>query len=398
MEREILRATRSGLTQVRLSGGWKFGRWLAVLMIAGFVLYQMHIAPVTVPGVAPTRQTVVSEVMGTGTLEARISTTISPKIAGRIGQTLADQGDRVESGQLLVRLDDDELQQQVEIARANLEAAQAAIQRLNADQRRAVAVFEHAKKSHDRVQALKEKNANTQDDVDRAIESLTIATAEATRAEAAISEGQKGLLAAEKTLEYHRARLADTLIKAPFAGLIVARQREAGDITVPGSAVLTLISMEELWISAWVDETMMSQLAVQQPARIIFRSQPERSYPGTVVRLGKQADRETREFVVDVEVQELPGNWAVGQRAEVFIETGRAENVLTIPLSTVIRRNEKDGVWVADKGVVRWKPVMLGLRGRDLVEVQEGLAEHEVLLAPVAGMIPLTEGRRVRVP
>lgn len=383
---------------MRLPGGWKFGRWLAVLMIAGFVLYQMHIAPVTVPGVAPTRQTVVSEVMGTGTLEARISTTISPKIAGRIGQTLADQGDRVESGQLLVRLDDDELQQQVEIARANLEAAQAAIQRLNADQRRAVAVFEHAKKSHDRVQALKEKNANTQDDVDRAIESLTIATAEATRAEAAISEGQKGLLAAEKTLEYHRARLADTLIKAPFAGLIVARQREAGDITVPGSAVLTLISMEELWISAWVDETMMSQLAVQQPARIIFRSQPERSYPGTVVRLGKQADRETREFVVDVEVQELPGNWAVGQRAEVFIETGRAENVLTIPLSTVIRRNEKDGVWVPDKGVVRWKPVMLGLRGRDLVEVQEGLAEHEVLLAPVAGMIPLTEGRRVRVP
>ena len=125
---------------MRLLGGWKYGRWLAVLMIAGFVLYQMHIAPVTVQGVAPTRQAVVSEVMGTGTLEARISTTISPKIAGRISQTLVDQGDRVESGQLLVRLDDDELQQQVEIARANLEAAQAAIQRLNADQRRAVAV------------------------------------------------------------------------------------------------------------------------------------------------------------------------------------------------------------------------------------------------------------------
>ena len=383
---------------MRLPGGWKFGRWLAVLMIAGFVIYQMRLAPITVPGVAPTRQTLASEVMGTGTLEPRISTTISPKIAGRISQTLVDQGDRVESGQLLVRFDDDELQQQVEIARANLEAAQAAIQRLNADQRRAVAVFEHAKKSHDRVQSLKEKNANTQDDVDRAIESLTIATAEATRAEAAISEGQKGLLAAEKTLEYHRARLADTLIKSPFAGLIVARQREAGDIAVAGSAVLTLISTDLLWISAWVDETMMSKLDVQQPARIVFRSQPDRSYPGTVVRLGKQTDRETREFVVDVEVQELPGNWAVGQRADVFIETGRAENVLTIPLSTVIRRNEKDGVFVADNGVVRWKSVTLGLRGRDLVEVREGLAEHEVLLAPVAGTIPLTEGRRVRVP
>ena len=123
-----------------------------------------------------------------------------------------------------------------------------------------------------------------------------------------------------------------------------------------------------------------------------------RDSPGTVVRLGKQADRETREFIVDVQLKELPDNWAVGQRAEVFIQTGRAENVLTMPLSTVIRRNEKDGVFVADNGVVRWKPVMLGLRGRDLVEVREGLAEHEVFLAPVSGTIPLTEGRRVRVP
>ncbi len=73
---------------------------------------------------------------------------------------------------------------------------------------------------------------------------MTIATAEATQAEARLSARGKGLLAAEKTLEYHRrARLADTLIKAPFAGLIVARQREAGDIAVADSAVLTLISM-----------------------------------------------------------------------------------------------------------------------------------------------------------
>ena len=377
---------------------WKFGRWLVLAIIVGGFVYQMRFAPVTVQGISPTRQTIRSEVMGTGTLEARVSTTISPKIAGRIGEVLVDQGDNVQQGQLLVRLDDEELQQLVEIAGANVEAANAALQRLMADKNRAIAVFEQSKRNHDRVQSLKEKNATTQEDVDRAVESLAVATADTTRAEAAITEGQKGLLAAEKTLEYHRARLADTIIKAPFGGLVVERQREAGDIAVPGSAILTLISTDVLWIRAWVDETEMSKLTVDQPARIVFRSQPERDFAGKVVRLAKQADRETREFVVDVQVSELPENWAVGQRAEVFIETDRQDEVLTLPLMTLNRRDEHDGVFVAEEGTARWRAVSLGVRGREVVEVREGLSESEIVLLVPAGQPILTEGRRVQIP
>ncbi|MCA9037592.1 MAG: efflux RND transporter periplasmic adaptor subunit [Planctomycetaceae bacterium] len=377
---------------------WKFGRWLVLAIIVGGFAYQMRFAPVTVQGISPSRQTIRSEVMGTGTLEARVSTTISPKIAGRIGEVLVDQGDNVQQGQLLVRLDDEELQQLVEIAGANVEAANAALQRLMADKNRAIAVFEQSKRNHDRVQSLKEKNATTQEDVDRAVESLAVATADTTRAEAAITEGQKGLLAAEKTLEYHRARLADTIIKAPFGGLVVGRQREAGDIAVPGSAILTLISTDVLWIRAWVDETEMSKLTVDQPARIVFRSQPERDFAGKVVRLAKQADRETREFVVDVQVSELPENWAVGQRAEVFIETDRQDEVLTLPLMTLNRRDEHDGVFVAEEGTARWRAVTLGVRGREDVEVREGLSESEMVLLVPTGQPMLTDGRRVRTP
>ncbi len=377
---------------------WKIGRWLVLAVIVGGIVYQMRFAPVTVQSISPTRQTIKSEVMGTGTLEARISTTISPKIAGRIGEVLVDQGEKVQQGQLLVRLDDEELQQQVEIASANVEAANAALQRLMADKNRAIAVFEQSKRHHDRIQSLKEKNATTQEDVDRAVESLAVASADMTRAEAAITEGQKGLLAAEKTQEYHRARLADTVINAPFAGLVVERQREAGDIAVPGSAILTLISTDVLWISAWVDETEMSKLSVDQPARIVFRSHPERNFAGKVVRLAKQADRETREFIVDVQVSELPENWAVGQRAEVFIETDRQDDVLTIPLTTLSRRDKQEGVFVAAEGTARWKAVTLGVRGREFVEVREGLSESEIVLLVPTGQSMLTDGRRVRTP
>lgn len=373
---------------------WTWGRWLGVLLIVGGLVYQLRFAPVRVQTIAPTRQTIVSEVMGTGTLEARVSTTISPKIAGRISQVLVDQGDMVEQQQLLVQLDNEELQQQVEIAKANLEAAQAALVRLEADKARSVAVFDQAEKHHGRVQSLHQRNAASREELDRAIESLAIATSDTARAEAAISEGQKGLLAAEKTLEYHRTRLADTTIRAPFDGLIVVRQREAGDIAVPGSAILTLISTEVLWIRAWVDETEISKLAVDQPARIVFRSQSERSYPGVVMRLGKQVDREAREFVVDVQVSQLPADWAVGQRADVFVESLRRENALTIPLTTVSHRDKQAGVHVVEHGIARWKPVTLGLRGRDTVEVLEGLTEQEIVLPFVNGAFTPTERRR----
>lgn len=377
---------------------WKMGRWIVLAGIVGGVVYQLQFSPVTVQGITPTRQAIVSEVMGTGTLEARVSTTISPKISGRISEVLVDQGETVGAGQLLVRLDDEELRQQVAIAQASLEAAQAALQRLMADKNRVVAVFEQSERHHARVQSLKEKSATTQEDVDRAVESLAIATADMTRAEAAIAEGQKGLLVAEKTLEYHRARLADTIIKSPFSGLVVDRQREAGDIAVPGSAVLTVISTDVLWISAWVDETEMAKLSVSQPARIAFRSQPDRNYPGKIIRLGRQADRETREFVVDVQISELPANWAVGQRAEVFVETQRQDNALTIPLSVLHRREGEEGVFVAENGRAAWRAVTLGVRGREFAEVREGLSESDLVLLFPAGQTPVAIGRRVRTP
>ena len=194
------------------------------------------------------------------------------------------------------------------------------------------------------------------------------------------------------------ARLADTTIKAPFGGLVVDRQREAGDIAVPGSAILTVISTDMLWISAWVDETEMSKLSASQSARIAFRSQPDHDYPGTIIRLGKQADRETREFVVDVQVFQLPENWAVGQRAEVFIETHRQDNALTIPSSALHRRKNEDGVFVIDNGTARWKVVTLGVRGRESAEVLQGVSESDVVLLVSVGQTALTDGRRVRIP
>jgi len=369
-----------------------------IVTVAGGVFYWIRNQPLSVVAHIVERGTVVSEVMGTGTLEARVEGTISAKISGRVTELFYDQGDRVTAGDLLVRLDDAELNQQVSIAEANVEAAQAAVVRLNTDKQRAAAIFDQARKSYDRIQSLIRENAVSPEEADKATEALVVAEAGVSRAEAAIAEGQKELVSAEKTLEYHRARLNDTEIHAPFDGLIVNRRREPGDVVVPGSSILTLISTEELWISAWVDETEMARLEAYQSARVVFRSQPEQSFAGSVSRLGREADRETREFIVDVRVLELPKNWAVGQRAEVYIQTDQIEDAVAIPAAFIVRNGDETSVFVAEEERVRRRSVSLGLRGHNSVEIRSGLQQGDVVIAPLSPQTGLRTGQKVVMP
>ena len=151
---------------------------------------------------------------------------------------------------------------------------------------------------------------------------------------------------------------------------------------VPGWSLLQLISTDEMWVSAWVDETASTGLSLGQPARVVFRAEPAKNFPGEVARLGRETDRETREFLVDVRVKELPQNWTVGQRAEVFIETGRKTAAIAVPHRFVQWRGGKAGVFVNVHGQARWREVTLGLRGRETVEVLQGVAAGEQVVKP----------------
>lgn len=261
-----------------------------------------------------------AEIMGTGTLEARVHSTVSARIQERLMEVLADQGDTVKAGQLLAKLDDAEVTQQVAIAEASLNAAKKTATRVTADLERSEAVLKQARLDEQRLASLVKSSAVSQTEADKAGEALKVAEADLKRANAAIGEAESQVLVAEKTLLYRKEQLAFTRIVAPYDGLIIRRDREPGEMLVPGGALMEIISLKELWISAWVDESFMAKVAPGQKARIVFRSEPGRDYPGEVSRLGRESDRETREFLINVRVTELPKNWAIGQRAEVYLQ------------------------------------------------------------------------------
>lgn len=366
---------------------------ITVLIAAGY----WYFASVPVNAYQVKTGELVAEVMGTGTLEARLKSTISPKIAGRVHQILVDQGDQVRAEQLLFTLDDAELKQQVEIAEATLGLWQASLDRLQADHDQAKAVLESAQKEFERTRILVARNAVSIDEGEKSTERLRIAEAGLSRSLAAQLEGRQQVTTAEKSLAYQEARLTDTRVVAPFDGLIVKRYRDPGDIGVPGSPILMLVSTQEIWVSAWVDETEMNRLHPEQPARVAFRSDASRTYQGKVSRLAREADRETREFVVDVRVVTLPKNWAVGQRAEVFIEVDRKPTARLIPTKFVFWRENSPGVYVQEGNRARWRAVRLGLRGAETVEVAEGVAVGDVVLMPATGKDVSLENRRIAV-
>jgi len=371
-------------------------KWLIVVLVIGFAVYRVKYAPVPVIAHTIAAGPVVEEVMGTGTLEARVKTTISPRIQERLAEVLVDQGDAVKSGQLLARLDDSETRQQVAIAEATLSAARATAERVRADQARAEAVLRQSQLDHQRATELLAGKIAAQADFDKTAEALHVAEADLKRAHAAIVEAERQVLTAEKTLLYQKEHLTFTEMRSPYDGLVTRRDRDPGGVVVPGSSVLQLVATNEIWVSAWVDETAMAALRTGQPAGVVFRSEAAKRFAGEVARLGREADRETREFVVDVRVRELPENWTIGQRAEVFIESGRMTGVLLVPAQFIQWRENEAGVFVQDRGRARWRAVTLGLRGSQEVEAVAGLSAGERVIRPVGGhKQPLRDGQRI---
>jgi RND family efflux transporter MFP subunit len=299
---------------------------------------------------------------------------------------------------LLARLDDGELKRQVEVSEAALASAKATADRVRVDEARAQAVEQQARQDHKRISGLLDAKISSQAEMDKAIEQLRVAETDLLRARAATVEARQQIITAEKNLTYQQERLSFTRILSPYNGLVTRRDRDAGGVVVPGSSLLQIISTNEIWVSAWVDETASTDLAVGQKARVVFRSGAGTSYPSEVARLGRETDRETREFLVDVRVRELPPNWTIGQRAEVFIETGRKPDVLAMPQRFIQWRDGKPGVFVAEAGEALWRDVTLGLRGPDTVEITQGVTAGDKVLAPADAKQPaLKPGQRVVV-
>ena len=252
-------------------------------------------APRLVVLIEPRRGPLAAEVFGTGTLESKIVVAVSAKMIGKVSEVLADQGDAVAAGQPLARLEARDFEDGVRVAEAKVGQAEAELAK--------------AKLDWDRARTLLESRTISQAEFDAVATDRDIAEARLTNAEAELGVA--------------RARLADAEIVSPISGLIITRDLEVGSTVVPGAPIFRVADTSLLWVHAQVDEREAGRLSAGLPARVLFRCCPDDPRPGQVVRLHREADRVTEELEVDVSVTDVPPNFFLGQKADVYIETER---------------------------------------------------------------------------
>jgi len=330
---------------------------------------------------------VVVEVLGVGVLESAREVRVAFETSGRVTWLAVDEGAIVTEGDVLGTIDASDASRGLVIAESAEGVAAAAVDRARAELERAQAGASHAAAARARAATLLAGGAIHTADHEAAVERDASAQAEVKAMRSALRQAQQSRKVAAHTSELSAAQVADGQLMSPLAGLVVARTVEAGQLVTPGIPAFTIIATDAMRVRAWVDETALGQLAVGQPVRVVFRSEGDRSFAGTVKRIGREVDRQTHELLVDVAVHELPTNFAVGQRADAWIEVGRRAADASVPRGWCGTECA-----VVDGGRVAARPVTLGLVGRESVEVLRGLAPGEVIVAPGTPV-----GTRVRV-
>ncbi|TDG15443.1 efflux RND transporter periplasmic adaptor subunit [Seongchinamella unica] len=314
---------------------------------------------------------IVEVIQLNGSVSARRNAQLSVATAGLVSRLELDEGDQVKAGQVLLALDAELARQQYRAAMA----AQTQASRALADARRRLAEAEEL--------APKQSIAET---VVRDI------AAEVAEDEAALDQARAEAGYREGLLDRHQ-------LKAPFAGVITARQVELGEWIVPGDAAFTLVSTDQLRLDFQAPEDYQGKLQTGQPLEFSLGGRPGR-HPATVSATVPASDAQSRTFLV----RALPDRAVAGMlpgmsvRAEVRLPTG--QRGITVPRDAVLRYADgRQIVWVVEREegrtVASERRVRVGLAFDGEVEIRSGISAGDSVV--IEGNEALRNGLAVAV-
>jgi HlyD family secretion protein len=249
----------------------------------------------------------------TGTIEA-IQVDVSAKIVGRIVARPVNEGDRVTTGQLLVRLDEAEQAAEVRRQEAAVRTAESTLKDLVAGARAeeledaraalqsATATREWTERDYRRAESLFRQALIATQEVDRARQAYEVAVAQEKSARQKLLllqagsrpdqiEAARGQLAqARQALDVARTRLKEMVIYSPVDGVVLRKNLEVGEMANPGVPVLTLMKPAEIWVRAYVPEEEIGRIKVGDTARIGVDAYPARRFPGRIIEIASEAE------------------------------------------------------------------------------------------------------------
>ncbi len=325
---------------------------------------------------------IAREIAGPGLLGATNQVVVTARIQAFLADVRVDRNDEVRIGQVLATLNATEIEFQLAAAVANDRAAAESIREAELQRDRLAIAAGTAKADLDRRQTLLDRKSISQAEFDLTQGAYKQAEAELARAVVSIERAKAQSASAAAEVEQIKSRIGETSIRSPVNGVVVSRSRTVGDLLSPGVELMQIVDPTSLLVMARFDESAMGSLRPGQAGRVTFSSDPQKPYAASIERIGRQVDQETREFTVDLKLDVVPPNWAVGQRANVVIEAESPSPGIAVPQRFLARNEGRVGLWLAREGRADWAPVSLGYASGTDIEVARGLKVGDVVLNP----------------
>ncbi len=340
-----------------------------------------------------------------GTLAAVDQVTISSEADGRVHAILADLGDRVTAGQVLIKLDNEKQrytfdQQQAALARALAQYGAADPQHLpdiekTPEVESASAALVQATQMFDRATELSKRTLISQQALDDARTALQSKKADHTAALQNAKNLRASIQASEATMKLAARQLRDTDIRAPFDGYVEKRLVTMGELVKTQMPVMAIVRLNPLKVIAEIPEKMAPWISQGQPVELRVDAYRDRTFTGKVSRISPGVNTATRAFPFEALVPNTDTALKPGTFARVHIESGQVDTVVTLPYAALQYRYGVNRVFVVAGDKLAMRELAVGERLGDRIEVMSGVKAGERVA--VTDVDTLTDGALVTV-
>jgi RND family efflux transporter MFP subunit len=355
------------------------GLFLVLLAIQGILRPTLKVRAATVTQIYPSQTFTILN--ASGYVVPQRKSALASKVTGRLIWLGVEEGNRVKKDQVVARLESQDVTAAKDQASAHVKAARSSLEQVKAELREATLTFNRNKE-------LLAKGVIAQATYDTVLSRYEQAKAAAEAAEAQVKASLAALDGANIALEY-------TLIKAPFAGVVLTKDADIGDIVTPigaavnaKSAVITIADMNSLQVEVDVSESNIQKITINQPCEIQLDSLPEQRFRGVIHMIVPTADRSKATITVKVRFLDKDSRILPEMSARVaFLSrpaTPEEQRPRTaISQSAIVNRKGKESVFLIQGNRAKETSVSLGAKIGDMVEVLDGVkAGDKIVLNP----------------
>jgi len=307
---------------------------------------------------------------------------------------LTDEGKWVEKGELLIVMDGVDLPKQLEIAKANSQKAGYEVQALQSELKSQESQKTLLNITYNRYKRLNKVGFIAQAEYDKALTDLQGIQAAIGATISRIDSSQSAVVVASKNIDVIQEKIARLKVHAPVAGYVIAREAEVAQYVQPSTPVLQIVDPKTLWVKVRIDERISAQVKPLQKATIILRSQPDKRYQGVVKRIDAITDAVTLERKFYVAFETIPTPFFINEQAQVIINVKQYDNVTKIPLTVVVQKEGKMGIWVVQGKHAHFAAIDKIARNETEVAIEKTDKNH-LIIVPDRRKKSLSEGMRI---